>query len=286
MADDKRVRGQRGGPQKRFGASDRKPGHKKGSGRGSSPRGGAGGGGGDDKPVLFGLHAVEAALNNPNRTILKLYLTENAERRITEAVAARGVEVTSVSPRDLDKRLGADTVHQGVLLEAEPLIEPGLDEMIAAAGDGPLVVLDQVTDPHNVGAVLRSAAVFGACGLIMTRRNSPPLAGVLAKSASGALEKVPIHLATNLSRAIASLRDGGVLVLGLDGQADEALESQPLSGPLAFAFGAEGKGLRQLTAQNCTTLCTITTSDQLHSLNVSNAAAVTLHTALMRRRST
>ncbi|MEO1281410.1 MAG: RNA methyltransferase [Pseudomonadota bacterium] len=237
----------------------------------------------DDGTVLFGLHAVEAALTNPSRKLHALYLTENAERRIADAVAACGLTVTRVSPRDLDKRLGADTVHQGACLEADAPQEPSMDEMIALCGDGPLVVLDQVTDPHNVGAVLRSAAVFGASGLIMTRRNSPPLGGVLAKSASGALEILPLHLAQNLSRTLEQLKDGGVQVIGLDGTADVKLEDLPFDRPTALVLGAEGKGLRQLTAHTCTQLAAITTGDALRSLNVSNAAAVALHTVLLKR---
>ncbi|MEO1206171.1 MAG: RNA methyltransferase [Pseudomonadota bacterium] len=236
----------------------------------------------DDSLVVFGLHAVEAALLNPKRTLRGLYLTENAERRLGDAVTGCGLDVTRVSPRDLDRRLGAETVHQGACLEAEPPTEPTLDDMIALCGHGPLVVLDQVTDPHNVGAVLRSAAVFGASGLIMTRRNSPPLGGVLAKSASGALEVVPLHLSQNLSRTLDQLKDGGIDVIGLDGEADTKLETLAFDRPTALVFGAEGKGLRQLTAQTCTQLAAITTGDRLRSLNVSNAAAVALHTVLMK----
>ncbi|MEL7049685.1 MAG: RNA methyltransferase, partial [Pseudomonadota bacterium] len=217
----------------------------------------------DDATNLFGLHAVEAALKNPDRTCHGLYLTENAERRIADAVAAAGVVVTQVTPKDLDKRLGPDTVHQGALLETDAPPEPTLDEMVALCGGGPLVILDQVTDPHNVGAVLRSAAVFGASGLIMTRRNSPPLGGVLAKSASGALELVPVHLAQNLSRTIEQLKDGGVDVVGLDGACETTLEDLPFDRPTALVLGAEGKGLRQLTAQTCTQLAAITTGGLL-----------------------
>lgn len=281
---------------KRHGQIARPSGGRSGGGRSQNP-GGRPGGAGRGKPAstgrrrseddesvqLYGLHAVEAALQNVNRVNTALHLTDNAERRIADAVAASGLDVQRVSPRDLDKRLGADTVHQGALLEAEPLAEPGLDEMIAAAGDGPLVILDQVTDPHNVGAVLRSAAVFGASGLVMTRRNSPPLDGTLAKSASGALELVPVHLAANLSRTLSALIDGGLQVIGLEGTAQTALSAMPFDRPTAFVFGAEGKGLRQLTMETCSALCRIETADKLRSLNVSNAAAVTLHTAFVKR---
>jgi len=239
----------------------------------------------DDGPIrLFGVHAVEAALHNPSRDVLRLAMTENAERRLAEAVAARGVSVERVTPRDLDRLLGADTVHQGILLETGPLPEPTLADLAARAADGhPLIVLDQVTDPHNVGAILRSAAVFSAAGVVMTRRHSPPLNGTLAKSASGALELVPILLAPNLARTLTELKDQGFTVLGLAGEGDVLVEDEAFTGPVAVVLGAEGKGLRQLTRETCHRLCRIATGGSLASLNVSNAAAVTLHLAAMRR---
>src|SRR5690606_26479800 len=138
--------------------------------------------------LLYGIHAVEAALRNPARVVGRLQLTENAERRLAAAIAARGIETERVRPRDLDRRLGPDTVHQGVLLETEPLPEASLEDLVGHTASGPIILLDQVTDPHNVGAVMRSAAAFGAAGLVMTRRHSPSLTGALAKSASGALD--------------------------------------------------------------------------------------------------
>lgn len=239
---------------------------------------------------LYGFHTVEAALRNPARKIMRLCATENAERRLADALAARQVSVghvpvERVSPRDLDRLLTHEAVHQGVLIETEPLPEPALADLAAAANaGGPLVVLDQVTDPHNAGAVLRSAAAFGASGLVMHRRHSPPLDGVLAKSASGALDLVPVALVTNLAQALAALKDQGVLLLGLSGDGTHPLEDEPLTGGLAFVLGAEGKGLRQLTRQTCDRLCRIATLGPLTSLNVSNAAAVTLHLAALRRR--
>ncbi|MGB4865617.1 MAG: 23S rRNA (guanosine(2251)-2'-O)-methyltransferase RlmB [Hyphomicrobium sp.] len=234
---------------------------------------------------MFGLHAVEAALRNPARKVNRLVLTENAERRLVEALGAITHKIEQTTPRDLDRILGADTVHQGAMLETEELPEPEFAALAENAAGRPLLVLDQVTDPHNVGAILRSAAVFGAAGLVMTRRHSPPLNGVLAKSASGALELVPVALVQNLSRALDELKDAGFTVIGLDGTADAVIEETDwISRPIALVMGAEGKGLRELTQKNCDVLARITTDGALASLNVSNAAAVALHTAALARR--
>lgn len=232
---------------------------------------------------LFGLHAVEAALNNPKRKVNRLLLTENAERRLADAHAPLTTPIERVSPRDLDKLLGGDAVHQGAMLETEPLDEPNFDDLAATANGRPLIVLDQVTDPHNVGAILRSAAVFGAAGIVMTRRHSPPLNGVLAKSASGALEMVPVARVQNLSRALDELKEAGFALVGLDGAADNRIETLDWSQPTALVMGAEGKGLRELTRKTCDTLARITTDGPIASLNVSNAAAIALHTAALAR---
>lgn len=236
----------------------------------------------DDRVRLYGLHAVEAALRNPNRALLRLQLTENAEHRLQATLAERAAMPERVSPRDLDRILGADTVHQGALLETEPLPEPTLAE-VADAG-GPLVVLDQVTDPHNVGAILRSCAVFGASALVMTRRHSAPLDGTLAKSASGALELVPVVLVQNLARALTEMKELGFVVLGLGDDAPGLIEDEPLKGRVALVLGAEGRGLRELTRASCDRLVRIATAGPIASLNVSNAAAVALHLAAWRRR--
>jgi 23S rRNA (guanosine2251-2'-O)-methyltransferase len=232
---------------------------------------------------IFGIHAVEAALANPRRTILRLHLTDNAERRIHETLAGRQIAHERVLPRDLDRELGEDTLHQGALLETEPLPEPTLEELAESTPGRPLLVLDQVTDPHNVGAILRSAAVFAAAGLIMTRRHSPPLGGVLAKSASGALEHVPVALVQNLARALAELKELGLMVVGLDGDAPARLEEMSWPQRTVLVLGAEGKGLRQLTRETCDQLCRIATDGAIDSLNVSNAAAIALHMAALQR---
>ncbi len=210
---------------------------------------------------------------------MRAVATENAAQRLAPLLAKRGLKPEPTTPRDLDRLLGADAVHQGILLEAEPLPPVGLDEVDP---NGILLVLDQVTDPQNVGAALRSAAAFDAAGLVMTERHSPPLMGALAKAASGALDIVPIVLVKNLSQALAELGERGVLRVGLAEGADNTLESAPLPRPLALVLGAEGKGLRQLTREHCDLLCRISTQSTLASLNVSNAAAVALHWASLK----
>jgi 23S rRNA (guanosine2251-2'-O)-methyltransferase len=177
--------------------------------------------------------------------------------------------------------LGPDAVHQGVALDTEPLPPLRLDEV---EPDGILLMLDQVTDPQNVGAALRSAAAFGTSGLVLTERHSPPLSGVLAKAASGALDIVPVILIKNLAQSLAELGERGYLRVGLAEEASEALEDAPLTRPLALVLGAEGKGLRQLTREHCDLLCRISTQSALASLNVSNAAAVALHWASLKTK--
>jgi 23S rRNA (guanosine2251-2'-O)-methyltransferase len=229
-----------------------------------------------DRVLLFGLHAVEAALANPKRELVKLIATENAAHRLAPLIAKRQVTVEPASPRDLDWLLGPDTVHQGVALEAEHLEPVSLDEIDA---NGILIVLDQVTDPHNVGAVLRSAAAFGSSGLVLTERHSPPLSGALAKVASGALDLVPLILVKNLAQSLAELGERNVLRVGLAEKGASTFEALTLAKPLALVLGAEGKGLRQLTREHCDELARISTRTSLASLNVSNAAAIALHWA-------
>jgi 23S rRNA (guanosine2251-2'-O)-methyltransferase len=226
--------------------------------------------------LLYGVHAVEAALANPARPIGRVLATENATRRLDEPLRARGARAELVLPRQLDRLVGSDAVHQGVVLETAPLPPIAIDEVEA---EGILLVLDQVTDPQNVGAVLRSAAVFGAAGLVMPARHSPPLAGALAKAASGALDVVPVILVGNLAQALGELGKRGFWRVGLAEEGSEALETTALTLPLALVLGAEGKGLRQLTREMCDRLCRISTKGPLASLNVSNAAAIALHWA-------
>lgn len=231
--------------------------------------------------MLFGLHAVEAALANPNRTVARVIATENAAHRLGPLLAKRGLTPDAATPRDLDRLLGPDAVHQGVALEADPLPPVALDDVEPG---GMLLVLDQVTDPQNVGAALRSAAAFDAAGLVMTERHSPPLHGVLAKAASGALDLVPVILVKNLAQCLAELGERGFLRVGLAEDGADALETASLTRPLALVLGAEGKGLRQLTREHCDLICRISTRSALASLNVSNAAAVALHWASRNAR--
>jgi len=234
-----------------------------------------------ERVLLYGLHPVEAALANPRRRIGRLVATENAAHRLGPLMAKRGVTPELVNPKELDRLLGADAVHQGLALKTEPLPPVGLDEVSTG---GILLVLDQVTDPQNVGAALRSAAAFGASGLVLTERHSPPLSGVLAKAASGALDIVPVILVKNLAQSLAKLGERGYLRVGLADEASEALENAPLTRPLALMLGAEGKGLRQLTREHCDRLCRISTESVLASLNVSNAVAVALHWASLKTK--
>lgn len=213
-------------------------------------------------------------------------LTDNAARRLQERQSEKLPDFESTTPKDLDKLLGGDTVHQGAVLETSHLEEPTLETLIDAAQDSakPLIVLDQLTDPHNVGAIFRSGAVFGTSGVITTWRHSAPIDGTLAKSASGALELVPVLHVQNLARTLEQLKNAHITILGLDGGADHALEDETFQTPTAFVLGAEGKGLRELTAKTCTRLCRIEAPGALASLNVSNAAAVAFHLNALRRK--
>lgn len=231
---------------------------------------------GNDVQLLWGIHPVEAALANPRRKFIRLQATENAWRRLTENGNPDGIQPEFVRPSDLDRQLPPDAVHQGVLLEAAPLPPMYIDDL---PDNGLVLVLDQVTDPHNVGAILRTASAFNVAALVMTNRHSPEATGTLAKSASGALEYVPFCLVQNLARAITQLRERGYLCVGLDSEGPTDLDALPLRAPLALVLGAEGKGLRQLTRDTCDHLARLDLPGAIRSLNVSNAAAITLHIA-------
>ena len=184
-----------------------------------------------------------------------------------------------VRPNLIDQRLGPDAVHQGLLAEADPLPSPDIDTL---AQQGIVLVLDQITDPHNVGAILRSAAAFAVKAIVTTARHSPEATGVLAKSASGALELVPLVLVQNLARALTTLNERGFLTVGLDSEGGEDLGKVELREPLALVLGAEGKGLRQLTRETCSTVARLDTPGEIKSLNVSNAAVLALYIGASR----
>jgi 23S rRNA (guanosine2251-2'-O)-methyltransferase len=226
--------------------------------------------------VLYGWHTVTAALANPARRIRKLWATENATRRLTDEGITLTTKPELVRPDAIAAMLSPDAVHQGLLAEADPLPAPDLEELAAA---GIVLVLDQITDPHNVGAILRTAAAFAVAAIVTTARHSPDATGVLAKSASGALELVPIVIVQNLSRALAALNEQGFLVVGLDSATPDDLASITLSSPLALVLGAEGKGLRQGTKAACGRLARLDLPGAIKSLNVSNAAALELYIA-------
>jgi len=232
---------------------------------------------------LFGLHAVRDALLNPKRTKLRLMVTRNAHDKLTEAIRAAGMEPEIVEPRHFNAPIDAQSVHQGAALEVLPLNWGSVSEVCAPGDGAPLVlVLDRVTDPHNVGAILRSAEVFGAVAVVAPQRHAAPETGALAKSASGALERLPYLRIQNLSAAMRALKDMGYFVIGMDGEADTTLDHElgqmPVL-PTAIVLGAEGPGLRHLTKETCHRLARVNAAGAFASLNVSNAAAVALYAA-------
>ena len=222
---------------------------------------------------IYGFHAVEAALKAPRRAPIRLYATAAAAERLTAEIAARGVETRISSLEEVAERAPRDAVHQGVLLEARALPPVALSDLPAR---GLALVLDQITDPHNVGAILRTAAAFSVDAVVTTERHSPELSGALAKAASGGLEFVPIVAVTNLARALDELGDMGYLRVGLDSEAPAPLGDLPLARPLALALGAEDKGLRRLTRERCDALARLELPGPIKSLNVSNAGAIAL----------
>ncbi len=263
---------------------DRKPGFRRGGGK-APDRGHESGrrppwrgrdGSADDTVILYGWHTVAAALANPQRHIRKLLVTENAARRLADDKIDTRVTPEIVRPTLIDQRLGPDAVHQGLLAEADPLPSPDLDTLVQ---EGIVLVLDQITDPHNVGAIMRSAAAFAVKAIVTTARHSPEATGVLAKSASGALELVPLVTVQNLARTLTEMNEQGFLTVGLDSQGGENLGAVVLRQPLALVLGAEGKGLRQLTRDTCSVVARLDMPGEIKSLNVSNAAVLALYIA-------
>jgi 23S rRNA (guanosine2251-2'-O)-methyltransferase len=230
----------------------------------------------DDRTLLYGWHSVKAALENPLRDIHALYVTENALRRIKDEALPLPLEPQVVRPDTIAARLTPDAVHQGILAEAAPLPNRTLEDLHGARL---VLVLDQITDPHNVGAILRSASAFAVDAIVTTARHSAAASGVLAKAASGALDQVPIVTVQNLARGLAVLKERGFLTVGLDSDAPDDLAATALRAPLAVVLGAEGKGLRQLTRETCDVLARLDLPGAIKSLNVSNAAALALYVA-------
>lgn len=226
---------------------------------------------------LYGLHTVRAALDNPQRRIRRLSVTRNASARLDlNDPASLPFPVETVEPREIDRLVGPDAVHQGVLLEAEPLRPKPLRDLNGAAL---VLVLDQVTDPHNVGAIMRSAVAFGVNALVTTARHSPAESGVLAKAASGALEHIDHLTVRNLAEALEELSQAGFQTIGLDSEGPERLEDTFQADRIALVLGAEGKGLRQKTRETVSALARLDVPGAIRSLNVSNAAAVSLYAA-------
>jgi 23S rRNA (guanosine2251-2'-O)-methyltransferase len=229
-----------------------------------------------DSVWIYGFHPALAALKNPRREVRRILATPNAVKRLTDAGAELKTAPEPATPRDLDRLLGEEAVHQGVAIETAPLAAMDLPDLKDARL---LVVLDQVTDPHNVGAIFRSAAAFSVDAVLTTGRHSPVESGVLAKAASGALDLVPHVEVANLARALAELGELGFTRIGLDADADATLEDAPAAGKIALVLGGEGKGLRQLTRQTCDVLARLPIDAAIGSLNVSNAAVLALYLA-------
>ncbi|TNE33602.1 MAG: 23S rRNA (guanosine(2251)-2'-O)-methyltransferase RlmB [Alphaproteobacteria bacterium] len=252
-------------------------------GRAGRMKGGRGSGRATSGNVrLWGRHAVEAALKNPARQHRKLWATrEGVESLDGELPPDFPVEYADVA--DLARLVARDAPHQGLVLECETLEDIFLDEVMSGDRNRPLVVLDQVTDPHNVGAILRSAAAFGAAAIITQDRHAPPESGALAKSASGALETVPWVRVVNLARALEEMAEAGYWRIGLTGAAETTLADALPAGPVALVLGAEGEGMRQNIEAHCDALAKLPISSAIESLNVSNAAAIALYAVATRR---
>lgn len=252
-------------------------------GRAGRMQGGRGSGRTSRAPVrLWGRHAVEAALKNPARSHHKLWATREGIASLDgELPADFVIEYAEVA--DLARLVARDAPHQGLVLECDPLEELHLSEVLDGDPRRPVVVLDQVTDPHNVGAILRSAAAFGAAALVTQDRHAPPEGGVIGKSASGALEVVPWVRVVNLSRALEEIAEAGYWRLGLAGEAGASLDEALPAGPVALVLGAEGEGMRHNVAGHCDALARLPISSAMESLNVSNAAAISLYAVATRK---
>jgi 23S rRNA (guanosine2251-2'-O)-methyltransferase len=234
------------------------------------------------KADLFGMHAVREAWKNPKRYVHSLYITENALEEFKNhlEVDAKRPEPTIVTKEELDRAFPSGTVHQGVALSVQNLAETSIKDIIIRASEKPrsvIVMLDQVTDPHNIGAILRSACAFGADGVVMQSKHAPEMTGILAKTACGAVEHTPVAYETNLSRALETLQENHYTVIGLDEHAEKNFTTLPKYERVVIVMGAEGSGMRRLIKEHCDVLVTLPTMKPINSLNVSNAAAVALY---------
>jgi len=233
--------------------------------------------GSPNRPRLWGKHAVAAALDNPDRRVLRAWATREATGFMQ---FPKGVAVTLAEASDLGRLVPHDSPHQGVVIEVEALEEVWLGDLLTQAPErAVLLILDQVTDPHNLGAILRSAAAFGAIGIVTQDRHSPPESGVVAKAASGALERVPWARVVNLARALEEIGEAGFWRIGLAGDVETELKEALGPRRVALVLGAEGPGLRPNTREHCDAIARLPISDAIESLNVSNAAAVALYAA-------
>lgn len=228
---------------------------------------------------FWGRHAIAAALENPDRIVKKISGTREA---VASLDLPTDIPVVYCDVADLGRMVARDAPHQGMVADVDPLTDIWLADIMDEDSDRPLLLLDQVTDPHNVGAILRSAAAFNAAAIITQDRHAPPESGVLAKSASGALELVPWIRVVNLSRALDEIAEAGYWRIGLDGEADEMLGTAMGNGKIALVMGAEGEGLRQNVAAHCDVLAKLPMHPKMESLNVSNATAIALYAEYTR----
>lgn len=273
----------------RDGAQDRTGGAEGGSGKQKPLRGRAGrmkngrgsGRAGTGMVRLWGRHAVEAALKNPDRSHRKLWATREGVESLDGELPS-DFPVEWAQPADLARLVARDAPHQGLVLECAPLDDMFLDDVLDGDPSRPVVVLDQVTDPHNVGAIMRSAAAFNACAIVTQDRHAPPESGTLAKSASGALEVLPWVRVVNLARALEEIAEAGYWRIGLAGEATATLAEALPAGPVALVLGAEGEGMRHNITQHCDAIARLPISEAMESLNVSNAAAIALYAAATR----
>ena len=230
--------------------------------------------------LLFGFHAVRAALHNPDRVIKQIWSTENAFKQIQDDLDEKRHPIPVTMDRSsIDKKLPSHAVHQGIVIEAEPLEEMFLSDLTVRAMQADnmtVVVLDQVTDPHNVGAILRSMSAFNAPYLVVHKRHAPPITGTVAKIATGAVEHIPVIRVQNLSDALEELKLCGFTILGMDERAEQSIDKKEYSGKNVLVMGAEGKGMRDKTRSLCDELIKLPTQGPIQSLNVSVAAAIAL----------